>query len=250
MLSKMTPPSSRTQFAYEQVRAQLLNGRLAPSKKLIISELCEQFSANQSAVREALSRLTSEGLVEAQPQRGFRVAPIAPDELHHLTQVRLLIEEPCIRSAIANATIAWEQAIVAALHGLLRTPRHDGAGNVTQEWADAHHHFHHALVATCDNPWLLRMREMLMLHSERYRWFSIATPDMRRDLSKEYTRIADAFLAHDAELAIELMRDHYVRTTQIVLADGKEPSRKKPARAGRNGQVTSPDTGPTRHQTE
>ena len=233
MQSRKTPPASRTQHAYEQIRAQLLNGKLAPGLKLVISDLCERFSANQSAVREALSRLTSEGLVEAKPQRGFRVAPVAPEELNHLTQVRLLIEEPCIRCAIAHATIAWEQAIVAALHGLLRTPRHDAAGNVTQEWADAHHNFHHALVATCDNPWLLRMREMLMLHSERYRWFSIATPGMRGDLSQEYTRIADAFLARDAEGAIRLMKEHYVRTAEIVLGEGTEPARRKKAPAAR-----------------
>ncbi|OYW82825.1 MAG: hypothetical protein B7Z20_13400 [Sphingobium sp. 32-64-5] len=155
-----------------------------------------------------------------------------------------------MRSAIAHATIAWEQAIVSALHGLLRTPRHDSSGNVTQDWADAHHHFHHALVATCDNPWLLRMREMLMLQSERYRWFSIATPEMRRDLSKEYTRVADAFLAHDVDLAIELMRDHYLQTAKIVLADGKEPSRKKQTRSAGEAQTLPPTAGHVRPSSE
>ncbi|AOH87161.1 hypothetical protein AWL63_23625 (plasmid) [Sphingomonas panacis] len=227
-------PASRTQHVYEQIRVDLLNGRLPPGDKLVISELCQRFSANQSAVREALSRFTSEGLVDAQPQRGFRVAPVAPEDLHHLTEVRLLVEAPCIRSAIENTTIAWEQAIVAALHGLLRTPRHDDTGNVTQEWADAHNHFHRTLVATCDNPWLLRMRDMLMLQSERYRWFSLAMPDKRHDLGKEYSRIADAFLAHDAELAIDLMSDHFRRTAEIVLHSGEEPklaSRRKTARS-------------------
>lgn len=216
-------PVSRTQHVYELIRVELLNGRLRPGEKLVISELCQRFTANQSAVREALSRLTSEGLVDAQPQRGFRVAPIAPEDLDYLTQARLLIEGPCIRSAIDNGTIAWEQAIVAALHGLLRTPRHDGEGSVTQEWADAHNHFHQTLVATCTNPWLLRMRDMLMLQSERYRWFSLAEPDKRHDLGMEYRRIADAFLARDADLAIERMTDHFHRTTRIILHSGERP---------------------------
>lgn len=217
----MKPPAaSRTQHAYEQIRTLLLNGRLRPGQKLVISELCQSVSANQSAVREALSRLTSESLVESEPQRGFRVAPMTPEGLHHLTEVRLLIEAPCVRSAIENGTIVWEQAIVAALHGLLRTPRHDQLGNVTQEWADAHHQFHSALVATCDNSWLLRVRQTLMLQSERYRWFSIATPDKRRDLEKEYSEIADAFLARDVELATKLMSAHFRTTEDIVLRSG------------------------------
>lgn len=234
MPNAKTSPASRTQHVYEQIRVDLLNGRLQPGEKLIISELCQRFSANQSAVREALSRFTSEGLVDAQPQRGFRVAPVAPEDLHHLTEARLLIEAPCVRSAIGNNSIAWEQAIVAALHGLLRTPRHDETGNVTQEWADAHNHFHRTLVATCDNPWLLRMRDMMMMQSERYRWFSLAMPDKRHDLGKEYTRIADAFLAHDVTLAIELMTDHFRRTTEIVLnarTASSAPQSRKAARS-------------------
>jgi len=217
-MSRNPSPASRTQRAYEQIRSHLLNGRLPPGQKLVISDLCERFAANQSAVREALSRLTSDGLVDAEPQRGFRVAPIRPEDLNHLTEVRLLIEAPCIRSAIANATIAWEQSIVAALHGLLRTARHDSNGDVTQEWADAHHRFHRSLVANCSNPWLLRMREMLMLQSERYRWFSIATPDKRHSLEKEYSQIAEAFLARDVDLATKLMCAHFRKTTEILLS--------------------------------
>lgn len=211
---------SRTQHVYEQIRIQILNGHLTSGQKLVISELNHLLSANQSAVREALSRLTSEGLVEAEPQRGFRVAPMAIEDLQHLTEVRLLIEGPCVASAIANGTITWEQTIVAVSHGLLRTPRYDADGNVTQEWATAHHEFHKALVATCENPWLLRVRQTLMLQSERYRWFSISTPDMRRELEKEYARITDAFLTRDADLATRLMCDHIRTTAEIVLGAG------------------------------
>lgn len=77
-----------------------------------------------------------------------------------------------------------------------------------------------------------------MLHSERYRWFSIATPGMRRDLSEEYTQIADAFLAHDVENAIRLMNEHYVRTTVIVLGEGSEPARKKKSPSARRNAAS------------
>ncbi|RYL96956.1 GntR family transcriptional regulator [Sphingobium fuliginis] len=230
-MAEKSPAPSRTHRVYEQIRSRLLNGALPPGQKLVISDLCENLGANQSAVREALARVTAEGLVTAEPQRGFRVSEIAAEDLHHLTDVRLLIEEPCIRSAIANATIAWEKGIVAALHGLLRTPRNDDDGKVTQEWADAHHAFHHALVATCDNPWLLRVRDMLLLQSERYRWLSISSPSKRSNLEKEYSKLADAFLAHDADLAIKLMREHYLMTTKIVLGKDQKPARTRKASA-------------------
>ena len=67
-----------TQGAYEQLRADILSCRLLPGSKLKIQELCIRCAVSLGAIREALSRLTSEGLVVARPQRGFKAAPISP----------------------------------------------------------------------------------------------------------------------------------------------------------------------------
>ena len=66
--------------AYEALRADLLACRVAPGSRLKIQELCLQHAVSLGAIREALSRLTSEGLVVAEPQRGFRVRVERPQE--------------------------------------------------------------------------------------------------------------------------------------------------------------------------
>ena len=93
----MTSTSSLTHNAYARLRTELLSSRLAPGEKLKIEVLCEKFSVGSSAVREALSRLASEGLVVSEPQRGFRVAPLSLDSLRDLTDVRCKIEGLCLR---------------------------------------------------------------------------------------------------------------------------------------------------------
>ena len=65
------PSANLTQAAYEGLRADLLACRIPPGKKLKIQELCDRLSVSLGAIREALSRLTSEGLVVAEPQRGL-----------------------------------------------------------------------------------------------------------------------------------------------------------------------------------
>ncbi|MET0307447.1 MAG: FCD domain-containing protein [Sphingomonas sp.] len=214
------PSASLTQSAYEGLRTQLVSGALRPGAKLKISDLCQSLSANMSAVREALARLTSEGLVVAEPQRGFSVAPITADDLRHLTEVRVPLEEMCIRRSIALGDIDWEAAIVAALHGLLRTERYDETGKVRAEWAEAHNRLHKALVAACDNPWMLRLRENLATQGDRYRWVSVAASGLKRDLDGEHRRLADAFLSRDADLAVALMTDHIHQTTEVLLNEG------------------------------
>lgn len=100
------------------------------------------------------------------------------------------------------------------MHTLLRTPRF---GDVTEQWATAHNEFHGALVAACDNSWLLRMREMLATQGERYRWLSVTTADKKRDLDKEHSKLSEAVLARDPTLAVKLMKAHLLLTSEILL---------------------------------
>src|SRR5580704_2078668 len=156
-MNKESSPNM-TQGAYEGLRADLLACRILPGKKLKIQELCTRFSVSLGAVREALARLTSEGLVVAEPQRGFRAAPITAEELRDLTMVRIEIEGLCLRRAVALGDLAWESQVVAALHRLSRTPERvaDDPRRVTEEFSQAHGAFHAALVAACGSQTLLR----------------------------------------------------------------------------------------------
>src|SRR6266702_6405429 len=90
-----------TQGAYEDLRADLLSCRIAPGSRLKVQELCDRLSVSLGAIREALSRLTSEGLVVAEPQRGFRAAPISAEDLLDLTKTRIQIDTICLKRAIA-----------------------------------------------------------------------------------------------------------------------------------------------------
>lgn len=213
------PASSLTQDAYERLRSDLLACRLSPGARLRIGELCQTLSVNLSAVREALSRLTSEGLVVAEPQRGFRVAPISADELRDLTGVRGEIEGMCLERAIAAGDVGWEAQLVSAFHRLSRTPEREPADpqRMNEMWSTAHAAFHEALVAGCDSPWLLRLRGILYIQSERYRRLSVPLADVARDLNREHRDIMEAALARDTRRARTLMTQHIEMTTRVLL---------------------------------
>ena len=74
-------PRSLTSAVQERLRADILSTRLLPGQKLHIAGLAKQFSVSLAAVREALSRLVADGLVQASDQRGFRVSPVSPADL-------------------------------------------------------------------------------------------------------------------------------------------------------------------------
>jgi DNA-binding GntR family transcriptional regulator len=232
----MLRKSSLTQEAYERLRADLLACRLKPGERLRINELCKHLSVSLGAVREALSRLTSEGLVSSEPQRGFRAAPISAVELKDLTMVRTEIESLCLRRAIAVGDVAWEGRIVAAYHQLSRTSYqapHDPL-RLSDEFSRVHALFHEELVSACDSPWLRRLRGMLFAQSERYRGLSVPLARFDRDRNREHRELMEAMLARDADRAVASMKTHVETTTRILLdaleRDDKPEDRRRVSR--------------------
>ncbi|MGC2161742.1 MAG: FCD domain-containing protein [Silvibacterium sp.] len=213
------PSANMTQGAYEGLRADLLACRILPGKKLKIRDLCDRFSVSLGAIREALSRLTSEGLVVAEPQRGFRAAPISAADLVDLTMVRIEIGSLCLRRAISCGDMNWETRLVAAAHRLARTPERapDDPARSNEDWAEAHAAFHLALVDGCASPWLLHLHSLLYAQSERYRRLSVSFAAKGRNVSREHRAIVNAALARDADAAVQLLAAHLEKTTRILL---------------------------------
>jgi DNA-binding GntR family transcriptional regulator len=215
----MSQKFSLTQEAYERLRADLLSCRLRPGERLRINDLCKQLSVSLGAVREALSRLTSEGLVSAEPQLGFTVAPISAMDLQDLTMVRTEIEGLCLRQSVTQGDLAWESRIVAAYHRLSRTPPYaaDDPKRLNEAFASAHSEFHQELVSACTSPWLHRVRNILFAQAARYVALSVPLARKERDRNKEHSDLMDAVIARKADLAVALMSDHLKLTSQIIL---------------------------------
>ena len=211
--------ASLTSSVYHAVRADLLACRIVPGERIRINELCEQRAVSLGAVREALSRLTSEGLVISEPQRGFKAAPISIDQLRDLTDVRAEIEAMCLRRAFKAGGLEWESRVLAAQHRLSRTRMHAPGEpeSVSDNWATIHADFHEVLVSACGSPTLLQIRRQLYAQTERYRRLSVPLSAEQRDLSQEHGAIAQAVLNHDVEAAVQLSTAHINETTQRLI---------------------------------
>jgi DNA-binding GntR family transcriptional regulator len=212
---------------YKQLRRDILGGKLEPAIKLRFEFLHNHYEASTSTLRESLSRLAAEGLVVAEGQRGFRVAPVSPKDLWDITRLRQQLETEAIRRAIAVGDDHWEAEVVAAYHRLSKL-KDKKTGRLTllaDENVERHRAFHFSLFSACDSPWLIRFLSTLYDHSERYRRFSTLYATEPRASDEEHRQIMDAVLRRDARLATTLLHDHLERTAQVVgsIADSWQP---------------------------
>ena len=217
MAASPTPGRTSTQDTYERLRADLLSCRLRPGARLSINDLCQKYAVSLGAVREALSRLTSEGLIIAEPHRGFRVAPISALELQQLSDAMIEIETICIRRAFATGDIAWEARVLAANHHLSHTPLSGDDVDASGDPREVRRcRFQDELVSACDNPPLLRLRATLLDQSARYRALD-KRPRNDKDFEEDYQGLLDAALARDVEKAMRVVAAHRRRTTSLLM---------------------------------
>src|SRR3954471_9394115 len=87
-------PNGQTigEMTYRRIRSDIVFGRLAPGEKLRLVRISKAYETSVSTLRELLNRLCSEGLIVAEGQRGFEVAPVSEADWREVAAMRQLLE--------------------------------------------------------------------------------------------------------------------------------------------------------------
>jgi DNA-binding GntR family transcriptional regulator len=224
--------------AYSRLRSDILGGELLPGMKLKLDALRERYDVSVNTLRETLSRLAADGLVEAEGQRGFAVMPASLADLIDITETRRLLECHAARLSVERADLEWESRMVAAYHKLSK------AEELVVQDADRHadlletynRQFHGALISGCNSRWLLHFHGLMYDQSLRYRMLAFRVKDFPRDQSRrEHKQILDAALARDVELLVSVLGTHITKGAEMyaeheAAAQGRGKVRRKAKR--------------------
>lgn len=210
---------TRAERVYAELRGDILAGRQRPGSRLPFADLATRHEASMGVIREVLTRLTAEGLVESEPQYGFRVVPLSVADLEHLTDARAAIETLVLGQAVEHGDVAWESEVLAAHHRLERTPQQaaDDPSRLSASWTAAHTDYHHTLLTACPNPRLLAVADSLRDAAELYRQWSVPLAPTHRDIAAEHRTILAAVLARDVDAASVALAAHIHATTNVLL---------------------------------
>jgi DNA-binding GntR family transcriptional regulator len=204
--------------AHALLRQAILRGEALPGDRLKIDLLQKEHAISSSPLREALNRLTAEGLVVAEGNRGFRVAPVSPDDLQDIVGLRVVLEREALAASIAEGGDDWEARIVAAFYRLEREEKriYEEQVPLNEEWSQRHRDFHMALLSGGRSQRLINMCASLFDQAERYRRLSAAYRKQPRNKSSEHKRLMEAVLSRDLALASERLREHVQKTAQNI----------------------------------
>ena len=222
-MQKIASPSGAetiSELAFRKLRHDILRGGHAPGIKLKLELLQAHYGYSSSPLREALNRLSQEGLVLSDERRGFRVGPVSLQDFADISRMRLMLDLQALRESLTHGDDAWEARLLARFHQLelLEARMPDGPVILDDEWSARHKAFHMAMLDACPSTRQLGWCESLFDQAERYRYLSARFRPAGRRKSDEHRRLLQAALRRDADTACALLDDHIRSTERNVQA--------------------------------
>jgi DNA-binding GntR family transcriptional regulator len=199
------PRATYASMVTERLRANIVNGTLAPGSQLSEVELAKSFGVSRGPVREALQRLIQEGLVRSEPHRGVFVPVLSDDDVRDIYLARDALESSAVRHIIAtgNSPEAAEQ-----LDRMVKLMEDSEKANDWEAVGQYDLEFHTALVASSGSERLQRMFSTVI--SETRLCLGVLTAaDARSDLVEEHRQIADLVRDGRTDDALSVLKKHF-----------------------------------------
>ncbi|MGO7633616.1 GntR family transcriptional regulator [Rhizobium leguminosarum] len=206
--------------SYRRIRADIIFGRLAPGQKLKLESLKESYETSISTLREVLNRLSSEGLVLAEGQKGFEVSPVSVSDLKETAALRLLLETHALGQSFVHGDVEWEAPLVSAHYKLARMEQVMASGDTSraEDWKRYDWEFHQALISACGSKLLMETHSVIF---DRYLRYQMVALSYRGDVAaNEHQQLLDAALRRDAETAKRVLVLHIQGGVEHALARG------------------------------
>ena len=200
-----------------RLRTAIIVGDLAPGTKINIDRVRDHLGVSLSPLREALSRLFSEGFLTFQDNRGYRVAPVSEADLRQISRLRIRLETFALREAIELGDREWEKAVLQRLKELQAIHCDPKDPHSVELYEEAHRNFHVELISACEMPLLLQFSHTLHGLSDRYRRIFIAAPHLALDRMGEHVDLATAAIERRAPEAVALLKRHIEKTSRQIM---------------------------------
>jgi DNA-binding GntR family transcriptional regulator len=209
---KLRAPSIAEARVYRALKSAITAGQFRAGSVLVQEELCKQFRASRTPVRDALTHLQAEGLVLAMPNKGVVVRDFSPKDVNDIYEVRALLESAAAKDAAGRIARVSLESVLKRASAL--NVKNDLSFNSVKELGSE---LHRLIIEATGNQimkdLLNRMETLIEVSRIPFR----QAHERLREINHEHIEIARALLKGNGEQAAALMQKHFMRTKEAHL---------------------------------
>jgi len=206
--------SSAVEHAIDTIREKIRRGEFVPGQRLIVADLTRLLNVSPGPVREAIRRLTGEGLVEVQPNRGAIVRQLTAREVADIFDLREVVEGLLARQSAKHIRQANHHATIEDIMQRMAATREQA--DVTG-YSDLNQEFHNAIYRIADNERAAEISQQLAMPLYQFRFHHFMDVAMMNNSYREHEQIAKAILEGDSVNAERFMRMHVRNSGMMIL---------------------------------
>jgi DNA-binding GntR family transcriptional regulator len=192
---------------HAELRAELLSLRRLPGETISEAEIALAYGVSRTPVREAILKLSDEGLVDIFPQSGIFVSRIPLAALPEAIIIRKALEETTARIAAEHATASQ----ILKLRSILERQRESDAANDRDAFHQADELFHATIADVAGYPGIWTLIQQVKIHVDRFRRLTLPQTGRMTQVIAEHAAILAAMEAHDPAGATKAMAKHLER---------------------------------------
>jgi len=208
---------SVVEFVTAEIKSRIRRGDFVPGQRLVAADLSQLLAVSGGPIREALTRLAGEGLVDIQPHRGALVRTQTVEEVMEIFNMREVIEGLSARMAaraVATRVASPDKMREIADRGRQLATDLDYIG-----YARSNHEFHEEIYAISGQPKVTHLAKQLSDQIDRLNNRLLGVPSVLTESAREHDEIAEAIATGNEPRAEAAMRAHVL--TSMKKATGR-----------------------------
>ena len=203
---------------HEAILAEITSGKLAPGARLVQEQLAQALGVSRHPVQQALALLLIQGVLRDAPGRRLIVAPLDPDYVQHIYDMRAVIEGlACRRAGEQNAARAAKLG-----PALIDAGRQAVASGSVPKMVAADMRFHEFIYGLSGNPLVAPALATYLTYTQRVMGEVLIRDETPRDIWNQHAEILDAIIAGAGDRAEALVRTHLTQAAGFMVARLRE----------------------------
>jgi DNA-binding GntR family transcriptional regulator len=198
---------------HEAILLEISSGKLAPGSRIIQEQIASELGVSRQPVQQALLLLRNQGVLSDAPGRGLIVAPLDPDHIRHMYDVRAVIEGLAFRkAALNNADLAKQDGPAFITKG-----RQAAQTGSVSELIAADMAFHHFVYSLSENLLVAPAMDTHWTYTQRVMGEVLMRDEKPRDIWDQHEALLAVIIRGDAEAAEAHAREHILAAANFII---------------------------------
>lgn len=207
----MTRQTILRQQIYKEIKHDVITCILAPGEPVSENQFVDRFKVSKTPIREALTSLVQDGLLEYIPNRGFSITSVSIKDIQEIFEARIVYETTLFRMALRNIT----DAEIAHLEEI--NPIASDAGTNIESFVKANFEFHLALASCSRNSRLVRHYTNLLHESQRLVYMDFSHLNMAQMWGHGHEKIISALQRRDEQAGVAAIEESLENARKRIL---------------------------------